>query len=118
MAAVNLQAVSATKGIAKRLSYLSAHVRRHWFIYMLMLPGFVLMVVFSYLPMYGILVAFKDLNIRKGILGSPWVGLENFRILFQESYFYKVIANTVLINVYNLAFGFPFVIFLALMLNE
>ena len=104
--------------IAGRRDYVIKHVRRHWFIYLLMLPGIVFMVVFRYVPMYGMLVAFKDLNMRIGILASPWVGLDNFAVLFQQEYFYKVIANTVLINVYNIAVGFPFVILLALILNE
>ena len=106
------------KTLTTRVDDTAKHIRRHWFIYMLILPGFIFMIVFKYLPMYGILVAFKDFNMRLGILRSPWVGFNNFRILFQEPYFYKVIVNTILINVYNIAFGFTFIIFLALMLNE
>ena len=94
------------------------NIRRHWFIHMLMLPGIICMVIFKYVPMYGLLVAFKDLNMRKGILASPWVGLQNFQVLFQEPYFYKVILNTLIINTYNIVIGFPFVILLALLLNE
>ena len=75
--------------LAGRRDYVTKHVRRHWFIYLLMLPGIVFMVVFRYVPMYGMLVAFKDLNMRIGILASPWVGLDNFAVLFQQEYFYK-----------------------------
>ncbi len=69
--------------------------------------------------MYGLLIGFKDYKIRTGILQSPWVGLGNFRVIVQDAYFYKVMTNTLLINAYNLLFfGFTFIIFLALMLNE
>ena len=60
--------------------------------------------------------AFKEFSICRGIFGSPWVGIANFRVLLQDSY--KVLANTVLINIYHIVIGFTFVIFLALMLNE
>ena len=104
--------------MTSQIDFVVRHVRRHWFIYVLVFPGVVFMVIFKYLPMYGILVAFKDLNMRRGILASEWVGLQNFQILFQQPYFFQVVTNTVLINIYNIAFGFPFVIVLALMLNE
>ena len=85
---------------------------------MLALPGFLYIFVFRYVPMYGILIAFKDFKVSKGIWRSPWVGLENFTTLFKDQGFYKVLANTVIINVYNIVFGFVFIIFLSLMLNE
>ncbi len=103
---------------ATKLERAFRYAKRFWFVYLLALPAVLHTFVFKYIPMYGLLIAFKDYNIRKGILRSPWVGLENFRIIVQDAYFYKVLTNTVLINVYNLAFGFTFVIFLALMLNE
>lgn len=93
-------------------------LRRHWFVYLLMFPGLAWILVFQYLPMYGLLVAFKDFNIVKGIINSPWVGLENFRILFQSDKFYAALRNTLIINIYNLAFGFTFTVLLALLLNE
>lgn len=94
------------------------HMKKHIFIYLLVLPGFLYTLVFHYFPIYGIAIAFKDFRISKGILGSPWVGFKHFSILFQDEYFYKVLFNTILINVYNFMFGFTFVILLALLLNE
>ena len=94
------------------------HVKRFWFVYLLAIPGMTWVFIFHYIPIYGITIAFKDFYIRRGILGSPWVGLEHFKVLLQGAYFYKVLANTILINLYSLVFGFTFVIFLALMLNE
>lgn len=94
------------------------YIKKFWFFYLLALPGFLYIFVFRYVPMYGILIAFKDFKVSKGIWRSPWVGLENFTTLFKDAGFYKVLANTVIINIYNIVFGFIFIIFLSLMLNE
>jgi len=77
-----------------------------------------MIIVFYYSPMYGLLIVFKNYKFSKGILGSPWVGFDNFRVIFQEKEFYKVLLNTIYINLVNITFGFAFVIFLALMINE
>ena len=71
------------------------YVRRFWFVYLLALPAVLHTFLFKYVPMYGLLIAFKDYNIRRGILRSPWVGLENFRIIIQDAYFYKVLTNQI-----------------------
>lgn len=94
------------------------HLRKHWFLYLLMLPGFCFMAVFNYGPMYGILLAFKDYSPRLGVLGSPWAGLEHFQRMFADPNFIRAFKNTIIINIYNLIFGFTFAIFLALMINE
>ena len=107
--------LSSTASVPERAL---AALRRYWFVYLLMLPGLAWIVVFQYGPMYWLLVAFKDWNIVKGVLRSPWVGLENFQVLFQTPPFYAALRNTLIINLYSLAFGFTFTIFLALMLNE
>ncbi len=93
-------------------------VKKYWFIYLLAFPGFVFLAVFSYAPIYGVLMAFKDFKMNLGILGSPWVGLQHYRTLFSDSAFIRAFRNTIIINVYNLVFGFTFNIFLALMINE
>jgi len=85
---------------------------------MLVLPGFLFMLVFDYGPMYGIVLAFKEYHPNLGVWGSPWVGLENFREMVADPNFIRAFKNTVLINVYNLVFGFTFNVFLALMINE
>lgn len=94
------------------------YVKKHWFIYLLVLPGLVCLILFSYVPMYGLLLAFKDLKMGRGILGSPWVGLKWFIELLSDEYFYKVLYNTIIINVMSFIVGFPFVILLALLLND
>lgn len=115
MAEVQVRAPRSARSVPELI--LTA-LRRYWFVYLLMLPGLAWIAVFQYGPMYGLLVAFKDFNIVKGIARSPWVGLANFEVLFQSPPFYRALRNTLIINLYNLAFGFTFTVFLALMLNE
>ena len=87
-------------------------------LYPLMLLGIAFFLVFSYAPMYGIQLAFKHYNIGKGIMGSQWVGLDNFTKLFARAEFWNAIRNTVEISVLKLIFGFPVPILLAIGLNE
>jgi len=94
------------------------YIKKYWFVYLLVIPGIIHNFIFRYVPIYGILIAFKEYKISKGILGSPWVGLKNFEEIFQNPYFYKVLWNTIIINIYNIVFGFTFIILLALLLNE
>ncbi|WP_237401642.1 MULTISPECIES: ABC transporter permease [Saccharibacillus] len=86
--------------------------------YLLLLPGIVYFVIFCYAPMYGILIAFKDYRMMDGILGSPWVGFEQFRELFSDPYFYTVFKNTLIISFLKLFLGFPVPILFAVLLNE
>ena len=74
--------------------------------------------LFHYSPMYGLIIAFKDYNVFKGILGSPWAGLYNFELVFGDDYFWKVVRNTAIISLLKLGFGFPAPIIIALLLNE
>ena len=101
-----------------RLSNFLAYIRKYWFLYMLILPGFVCMVVFNYAPMYGIQLAFKNYSPRAGIWGSEWIGFGNFARMFKDPNFIRAFKNTISINLKNLAFGFTFNVFLALMINE
>ena len=94
------------------------YMKKYWFLYMLVLPGLCFLLVFEYAPMYGITLAFKDYSPRLGVLGSPWVGLEHFREMIADPNFVRAFKNTLIINVYNLVFGFTFSVFLALMINE
>lgn len=88
---------------------------------MLILPGFLYYLVFHYIPMYGVIIAFKDYNFFDGILGSPWAaknGLAHFIELLQSPVFYRVLRNTVLLSLSTIVFSFPAPIILALSLNE
>lgn len=84
----------------------------------MILPGLLVFFVFYYVPMAGIVVAFKEYTVREGIFGSPWAGLENFRRLFAHQGFRDALANTCLISFLRIAFGFVAPIVLALLLNE
>ena len=88
------------------------------YMYLLLVPGLLYFFVFCYLPMFGIVIAFKDYNIFKGIWESPWVGFQHFQDLFGSLKFWQVLRNTILISIYKLLFGFPVPIILALLLNE
>ena len=101
-----------------RVRKLALRLFRHRYLLLMALPGIVYFLVFHYLPLWGILVAFKDFKPYIGFSKSPWVGLENFRRLFHESMFWRVLANSLIINCYNLIFYFPVPIILALLLNE
>jgi putative aldouronate transport system permease protein len=84
----------------------------------MLVPGIIYFVVFRYLPMGGLLMAFENYNIFKGMWGSEWVGLANFKTIFGSTDFYQVLTNTFLISLYKLIFGFPVPIALAILLNE
>lgn len=85
---------------------------------LMFLPGFLFILVFSYGPMYGLILAFKDFNIGKGILGSPWVGFKHFETFFSSTSALIALFNTLKISLLKLLFNFPAPILLALMLNE
>lgn len=102
----------------EKLKKLKKDVFRDWAFYVMLIPGVVLTFIFSYIPMYGIVLAFKDYSIRAGILGSEWVGFIHFKTLFDLPQFWVALKNTVLHNVLKLVFGFPIPIILAIMLNS
>lgn len=87
-------------------------------LYLFILPAFLIIFIFSYIPMYGIVIAFKDYMPSLGIMGSPWVGFKHFTRFFNSFYFWDLIKNTVGISLYSLVVGFPLPIILALALNE
>lgn len=91
---------------------------KQWDLQLMVIPALLLIFVFSYLPMYGVLMAFQDYNIFKGFLGSSWAGFKHFEMFFHAPEFWKVMRNTIVISVLKLAIGFPAPVFLALMLNE
>ena len=88
------------------------------YLYLIFLIPFIYYIVFQYWPMYGILIAFKNFSMRKGISGSPWVGFKHFEKFLFDDYFWTLVRNTLLINIYNLLWGFPAPIILAILLNE
>lgn len=93
-------------------------IKKSKFLYLLMLFPLLFYTIFCYGPMYGVLIAFKDYNIADGVWGSTWVGFKWFAKFLTDPYFWKLVRNTLLLNIYGLVFGFPIPIILALMLNE
>ncbi|TBL79413.1 ABC transporter permease [Paenibacillus thalictri] len=87
-------------------------------LYLLVVPGLLHLMVFKLAPLFGLVIAFEDYNTFQGIRGSDWVGLENFRLFLIDPYFLVLLKNTLLLAIYNLAFGFPMPILFALFLNE
>ncbi|ACT03824.1 ABC transporter permease [Paenibacillus sp. JDR-2] len=94
------------------------YVFRNYTLYLFLLPAVVLTIVFKYVPMYGSIIAFKNFSPLKGIMGSEWVGLENFNRFLSSPNFYDIFMNTLKLSVYGLLLGFPVPIVLALMLNQ
>jgi putative aldouronate transport system permease protein len=88
------------------------------YLHFLALPGLIYLAIFSYGPMYGVLMAFQNFRPRDGIWGSPWIGLRNFERFFAHPHLWRLIGNTVTINVYQILFVFPIPIIFALLLNE
>ncbi|RCW47612.1 ABC transporter permease [Paenibacillus prosopidis] len=87
-------------------------------IQLMVLPALILIIIFSYIPMYGVLMAFQDYSIFKGFMASPWVGLKHFNMFFGSPEFLEVMRNTAVISLLKFFIGFPAPILLALMLNE
>lgn len=94
------------------------YLRRYWFLYMLVAPGLIFMLVFHYGPMYGIQLAFKDYKPALGVWRSPWAGLDHFKAMCVDPDFWRALKNTLIYNCEYLVIGSVFTIFLALMLNE
>ena len=92
-------------------------MRKNWILYVMILPVVVYYIIFAYAPIYGIQLAFKDYIVKKGIWGSPWIGMENFTRFFSSYNFGLLLKNTIGISVYSILVGFPIPIIFALMLN-
>lgn len=93
-------------------------IRKNWDLYFLLVPVIAYYIIFHYIPMYGVQIAFKDFISSKGITDSPWVGFKHFERFFNSYYFERLIRNTLEIGLYELLVGFPVPILLALLINE
>lgn len=100
-----------TMSLAKRIA-------RHWELYLLLLPGIVLTIIFKYVPMYGIQIAFRNYNAAAGFWGSEWVGFQWFTKFFTNYNSTRMIRNTLLLSLYSLLWSFPMPIILALLFNQ
>lgn len=94
------------------------NLRKYKALYIMTIPGILFFLIFKYIPLMGNIIAFQNYNIFQGLLRSPFVGLENFRTMFQYKDFLTILCNTLIINAYDLLFGFTAPILLALLINE
>lgn len=108
--------IKAMKGMKKNNIWRNM-IKMRWY-YFLLIPVFVYFIIFHYIPMYGVTLAFKNFNMSAGILESPWVGLKHFNRLFSSPTFFEVLRNTVVISFYKIIFSFPAPIIFAILLNE
>lgn len=92
-------------------------IRKNWQLYLFLLVPVIYVIVFKYVPMGGVIIAFKDYKVRQGIWGSDWVGLEHFIRFFNTYQFRKVVKNTLILSLYSIVAGFPIPIIFALMMN-
>lgn len=88
------------------------------YLYIMLIPSFVLVLIFNYFPIYGITLAFKDYSAAKGIFGSTWVGMKYMKMFFNDPFLWRITRNTFLLGIYHLIYCFPAPIILALMFNE
>ena len=107
-----------SKNMGKTGTSLTGYLWKRKYLYLMLIPAIVYYIIFCYVPMYGVTIAFKDFNPMLGIWKSSWQGFDTFRQLFAMEKFYSVFWNTIRISVIRLIFGFPFPIIVALLLNE
>ncbi|MBY5035288.1 ABC transporter permease subunit [Streptococcus gallolyticus] len=94
------------------------HIKNHRTLYMMLIPGLILTIIFRYVPMYGVLIAFKDYNPLKGIMGSPWVGFQEFKTFLSAPNLMLLLGNTLKLSIFGLLWGFFPPIILAIMVNQ
>ncbi|MBQ7372236.1 MAG: sugar ABC transporter permease [Blautia sp.] len=112
-------AVSVSKQKSSSFHNTLVYLRQHWQLYLIfLLPALLLTIIFRYIPMGGILIAFKNYNPIKGIWGSKWVGLKYFKRFLGSPDFMSYLANTLKLSIYGLLWGFPVPILLAFLLNR
>ena len=107
-----------TQELERKSSHIFKQMRNDWLLYLLLLPVIAWYIIFSYLPMAGVILAFKNFSFRGGIWGSPWVGLDNFIKMFSDPLFFRAVKNTLIFSLGRIAFQTPCAILLALLLNE
>ena len=111
--------VERPKSMGEKLHNTQVYVRQHWQLYVLfMLPAFALTIIFRYIPMGGVLIAFQDYNPFKGILGSDFVGFQHFTRFLSSPDFLSYLSNTLKLSIFGLLWGFPAPIILAFLLNR
>lgn len=109
---------AADNNTKSRLKELGVYLIKKRYLYLMSIPGLVYLIIFKYVPMYGIMMAFQDFSFKKGIFGSPFNNFANFKQLFSSEIFYDVFTNSIVLSIMRLIITFPIPIILALLLNE
>ncbi len=115
---MTLHGETISNSTSKRRQKRTKGILKNWELYLFLLPALLWYIIFCYVPMYGIQIAFKNFQPGLGIWDSPWVGLRHFKRFFNSHYFGRLIKNTIGISLYGLLLGFPIPIILALSINE
>lgn len=104
--------------VGTKMSRNLKYMKNNYQLYLLVLPALILLIIFKYVPMYGAIIAFKDFNPLQGIMGSPWIGWENFEKFMSTPDFMNLLKNTLKLSAFGLIIGFPVPIILALMIHR
>lgn len=113
-----METATVEKTNSKKENKLIWNIKRYKYLYILTIPILLYFILFKYLPMFGLVTAFKDYSFGKGILGSEWVGLKYFIEYFSSEYFIRTLRNTLILSCMDIVIGFPVPIIFALLLNE
>ncbi|WP_416151722.1 ABC transporter permease [Salipaludibacillus sp. HK11] len=114
----NADALSQIPKKSKKKQSSLKYIKKNWILYLFLTPAVLTVLIFNYIPMYGVVIAFKDFSPVRGIMASEWVGFSHFVNFMQSPNFYQIFMNTVKLSAYELLIGFPVPIILALMLNQ
>lgn len=104
--------------VSSRRNRFAAYMKQNYWLYLFLIPGMAFLFIMNYLPMFGIVIAFKDFRVVKGVFDSEWLGLQHFEYLFHAPDFYRILKNSLILSMMRLVCGFPMPIILALMMNE
>ena len=107
-----------TKTVTGKNNKFMYYIKRDFFLYLMLMIPMAFFILFKYVPLYGVIIAFKDYNLFQGIAKSKWIGLDAFKQLFAMKEFYRAVKNTFMLNGLDLIIGFPAPIILAIALNE
>ena len=99
-------------------NYMIKNLKRYKYLYLMFIPVLLWYIIFAYIPLMGMSMAFKEYSFSKGISGSPWIGLKNFVDIFKDEYFVQAFKNSFIIAFMRISFSFPFAIIFALLLQE
>jgi len=108
----------AKAGMGKRARKVAKEILMQWQLYVLLLLPVVYLIIFKYLPMYGVQIAFRDFNPALGFTASPWVGMKHLLNFFHSNYFWRLVSNTLLLGFFSLVVSFPCPIILGISINE